>query len=146
RTLNGEVLYEKTDYGEGQPNDQALNLRTRVFKSYDAAGVVTNMGYNAATNRDESYDFKGNLLRSFRQLVADYKALPDWFAALFVLEDDVFTSSTEFDALNRPVATVSPDGSMFRFTYNKAKLLDRVDIYLRGSQTATPVVTKIDYD
>ncbi len=146
RALNGEVQYEKTDYGEGQPNDQALNLRTRVFKQYDAAGVVTSMGRNVVTNRDESYDFKGNLLRSSRQFVEDYKALPDWSGVLPTLQPKAFTSSTQFDALNRPVAATTPDGSVFRPTYNEANFLERVDINLRGAQAATPFVTNIDYN
>ena len=55
----------------------ALNLRTRVFQHCDAAGVVTNKATNPATSRMKAYDFKGNLLRSSRSFVADYKALPD---------------------------------------------------------------------
>jgi hypothetical protein len=34
RTMAG-LLYEKIDYGEGQENDQALNLRTRVYQHFD---------------------------------------------------------------------------------------------------------------
>jgi RHS repeat-associated protein len=145
-TLNGEVQYEKTDYGEGQPNDQALNLRTRVFKRYDSAGIVMSMGHNAITNRDEAYDFKGNLLRSRRQFVEDYKTLPDWSAALPALQQDSFTNSTQFDALNRPVAVTTPDGSVARPTYNEANLLERVEINLHGAEAATPFVTNIDYN
>ena len=33
---------------------------------------------NPVTNQQEAYDFKGNLLRSTRQFVADPKALTDW--------------------------------------------------------------------
>jgi len=146
RTLNGEVQYEKTDYGEGQPNDQALNLRTRVFKHYDCAGIVTNMGLNPVTNQNEAFDFKGNLLRSSRQLVEDYKDLPNWSSALPTLQQDIFTNSTRFDALNRPVAVTTPDGSILLPTYNEASLLERVDINLRGVQPATPFVTNIDYN
>ena len=35
--------------------------------------MVTSMGRNPATGTDEAFDFKGNLLRSTRQLVEDYK-------------------------------------------------------------------------
>jgi len=146
RTLNGEVQYEKTDYGEGQPNDQALNLRSRVFKRYDTAGIVTSMGHNAVTNQDEAYDFKGNLLCSSRQFVEDNKALPDWSAALPALQQDGFTNSTQFDALNRPVAVTTTDESVVHPTYNEANLLEQVDINLRGAQAATPFVTNIDYN
>jgi hypothetical protein len=38
-----EMLFEETEYGEGQDNDVQLNLRTRVFRVRDGAGVVTSM-------------------------------------------------------------------------------------------------------
>ena len=129
RTLAAEVLFQKTAYGEGQANDLALNLRTRVFQTYDSAGVVTNMGHNSLTNLDEGYDFKGNLRRASRQFVADYQALPNW-AAPPVLAPDVFTTSTQYDALNRPVSGVSPDGSVVTPTYNEANLLATLSVNL----------------
>ena len=133
RTLAAEVLFQKIAYGEGQPNDQALalNLRTRVFQTSDGAGIVTNMGHNSATNQDEGFDFKGNLRRGSRQFVADYKALPNW-AATPTLAPDVFTSSTQYDALSRPVSGVSPDGSVVTPTYNEANFLETVSVNLQG--------------
>lgn len=146
RTLNAEILVEKTTYGEGQPNDQALNLRTRAFQHHDTSGVVTSMGHNAATNLDEAYDFRGNLLRSSRQLVADYKALPDWSGGAPVLQTEIFNRSTRYDALNRPIAATTPDGSVIRPTYNAAKLLEHVEVNLRGAATATSFIANIDYN
>jgi len=58
-----EFLAERTVYGEGQPGDLALNLRGKPFRQFDGAGIVTY----------ERHDFKGNLLRSTRQLLEDYK-------------------------------------------------------------------------
>ena len=75
RVLDRDVLFQKTEYGEGHANNVALNLRTRAFRSYDNAGIVNS----------EEYDFKGNLLRGTRQLAADYKSIPNWSAAV-VLE------------------------------------------------------------
>src|SRR5260370_19055514 len=40
RTLNRDVLFETIEYGEGQPKDSELNLRTRIFKHSDTAGVT----------------------------------------------------------------------------------------------------------
>jgi RHS repeat-associated protein len=145
RTLAAEVLFQKVVYGEGQANDQALNLRTRMFQTCDAVGVVTSMGHNSVTNQDEGFDFKGNLLRGSRQFVADYKALPNWDATP-ALAPDVFMSSTQYDALNRPVSGVSPDGSVVTPTYNEANFLETVSVNLQGAATATPFVTNIDYD
>ena len=54
------ISAEHVLYGEGQTNDQALNLRTRIFQQFDGAGVATN----------NQFDFKGNLLNSTRQLLS----------------------------------------------------------------------------
>ena len=60
----------RTVYGEStHPNPEASNLRGKVVELLDQAGVVTS----------DAYDFKGNLLRSPRQLGAvDYKTTLDW--------------------------------------------------------------------
>jgi RHS repeat-associated protein len=146
RVLNCEFLFQKTEYGEDKSNDVALNLRTRVFKAYDNAGVVTSVGTNPLTNTDEAYDFKGNLLRGTRQVAADYKGIPDWSGAV-VLESQVFTSSTTYDALSRPISLVSSDNSEIKLTYNEANLLEQVvHARLRGVAEWTTFVTDIDYN
>ena len=142
RTTGGEVLYEKITYGEGQP--AGLNMRTRIFQHADAAGMVTNMGTNPVTNQNEGFDFKGNLLRGSRALVADYKKLPDWSTPPPTPES--FDSSTQYDALNRPIALTTPDGSTIRPAYNEANLLESETVNLRGAAAVTPFVTNIDYN
>jgi YD repeat-containing protein len=144
RTLAGEILHERMVYGERQPNDEALNLRTRVFQHYDMAGVVTNKGLNTSTNQEQAFDFKGNLLFDSRGLVADYKDLPNWSTPPEITES--FTSGTQYDALNRPITLTTPDGSVVRPVYNEANLLENVDVNLRGAAAATPFVTNIDYN
>jgi RHS repeat-associated protein len=146
RTLPAEVLFEEFIYGEGQPNDQALNLRTRVFEHRDMAGLVTNMGHNAATGKDEAYDFKGNLLRSSRQFVQDHKMLADWSGAPPAFLPDDFESATQYDAMNRPTASVMPDGSVLHPAYNEANLLEAVAVNLRGAATAASFIRNIDYN
>src|SRR5262249_40900482 len=112
-----EILCGRTDYGEGQPDDAKLNLRTRAARQFDDAGVLTN----------EEYDFKGNLLRGSRQLATDYKNAPDWSAAPApALEAEIFTTSTTYDALNRAVTVTTPDNSVSLPTYNEANLLERL--------------------
>ena len=126
-------LAEKTVYGEtlGANN----NHRTRVHQVFDGAGQVSS----------EAYDFKGNLLRSQRKLLPDYRHPVKWEENP-VPNDGTFVSSTGYDALNRPVSVTTPDSSVYRPTFNEANLLDRVDVNLRGSSAATPLVTNIDYD
>src|SRR5262249_20740667 len=146
RTLNRDVLFARSEYGEGQTKDIALNLRTRVFKHFDSAGVVTNMGRNLLTAQDEAYDFKGNLLRSSRTLGDDYKKLYDWQTDTVQPTWETFSSSTTYDALNRPTAVTAPDKSVYHPTYNEANLLDRVEVNLRGAAVATSFVNNIDYN
>src|SRR5262249_15194905 len=91
-TENGvERLVERTVYGEGE--GAATNHRTRVFQTFDSAGIVTK----------EVYDFKGNLLHSKRELLSDYKGYVDWQQNP-ALGGGSFYSSMTLDALNRPSA------------------------------------------
>jgi len=153
---NFEVLAERTvfvdrpDSGLTVEQTQAANLRGRIHQHYDGAGVVTN----------EQYDFKGNLLRSNRQLTSDHRRQVDWsplselieiqeiakHAAPLLDQNEKFTISTEYDALNRPTALTTPDASVIRPVYNEANFLEQVNINLRGDQTPTPFITRIDYD
>ncbi|MGH8491098.1 MAG: RHS repeat domain-containing protein [Gammaproteobacteria bacterium] len=132
---SSERLIGRTVYGETRPNPEASNLRGKVVQLFDQAGVVTT----------EDYDFKGNLLQNRRQLAREYKATLDWFAGV-PLEPAVYTSSSRFDALNRPTEQIAPDNSVYRPTFNEANLLEKVDVNLRGATVPTPFVTDIDYD
>ncbi|HXH09025.1 MAG TPA: toxin TcdB middle/C-terminal domain-containing protein [Alphaproteobacteria bacterium] len=150
RTLDRDVLLERYEYGEGQANDSALNLRARVLRHYHSAGVVTNLGHNPLTNQDEAYDFKGNLLRSTRRLPQDYHTIPDWSGTV-AFAAEAFHTSTTYDALNRPVTLQAPDHSTIRSAYNAANLLERVEANVRGAQTdGQPVwtlfISHIDYN
>ncbi|WAK00594.1 SpvB/TcaC N-terminal domain-containing protein [Methylobacter sp. YRD-M1] len=155
-----EILFGKTIYGESpetgltEGERQRVNLRGKVFRQFDAAGIVTNYGTNPATTEPEpeAYDFKGNLLRSQRQLAREYKATLDWLIPANVpLETEVYTSSSRYDALNRPTELTSPhtqtmQSSVYRPTFNEANLLEKVEVNLRGATTATPFVRNIDYN
>jgi RHS repeat-associated protein len=165
---NREIQFEKVVYGDTPSNglsDAAklqLNLRGKPYQQFDTAGVVVSKGQNPATGAEEAFDFKGNLLRSTRQLIQDYKKTPDWSQAP-VLEIEMFSSSTRYDALNRPVQMVAPHSNkpgsklnVIRPGYNEANLLERVDLW--GGQTNEPtallspstasdrIVKNIDYD
>ncbi|TDR82724.1 SpvB/TcaC N-terminal domain-containing protein [Paludibacterium purpuratum] len=148
RTLGREVVYQKTEYGEAQHDAAARNLRTRPYRQFDAAGIVTS----------ERYDFKGNVPETHRQLLNDYKDLPDWDDA-----GEVFSSQSVFDALNRPVQMLLPYSqqsaagyTVLRPAYNRANLLDRIDCWLdlparpsailaRTGASLRPI-EQIDYD
>lgn len=133
-TENGaERLAERTVYGEGQGD--AANHRGQIFQRYDGAGVISNV----------AYDFKGNLLTQRRELLPTYKVVVNWLQNP-AASDGTFTSSTTFDALNRPLTITSPDDSVYRPAFNEANLLDKVEVELRGAGTATAFVTNVDYN
>jgi RHS repeat-associated protein len=137
-----EVLVEQTVYGEMQPNPEAKNLRGNVYQVFDQAGVVTSI----------EYDFKGNLLESSRQLAKEYKKTLNW-SAVHELEKETFTSSTTYDALNRPIQLTAPHSdkpntkiNLIRHIYDEANLLDRVEANLRDDAKVTTFVENIDYN
>jgi len=166
------LLVDRIEYGEppagASPtevaNAEKLNLRTRILRHSDSAGIATNASLDASGKPAEAYDFKGNLLASTRQLVSDYKTIPDW-SQQPTLDAETFTGHTRYDALNRPIQSIAPRSSLGRGKvnviqpgFNEANLLERVDVWLE--QTAEPVglldpeieavspvgVANIDYD
>ena len=178
RTLNLNILVDKIEYGEPPANasqadlDRALrlNLRTRIYRHFDSAGVAANAQLDTNGNPTAAYDFKGNVLRSTRKLVSDYQNIPDWSSVPQPpLDDETFTSSTRYDALNRPVQSIAPHSSLthaqhpnkinvIQPVFNEANLLERVDVWLEraaepaslldpSNVAASPVgVSNIDYD
>ncbi|MET0476055.1 MAG: SpvB/TcaC N-terminal domain-containing protein [Mycobacterium sp.] len=133
--LSGELLRERTEYGEGQADDTRLNLRGTVFRHHDGSGVATN----------DACDFKGNTLMASRQLVRDCANAPDWSKDV-ELDERVFVSRNRFDALNRSTAAIAPDGTVVRATYNEANLLSGLEADLRGAVETTVFVADVDYN
>lgn len=156
------VLAERLVYGEGHTKAVERNLRGQLYRQYDGAGVVTN----------KVFDFKGNLLEGSRQLTnkpEHYRSRMNWFPTLEIpqdftqqeglvdskaiqasaktlLETKKYKSTTDYDALNRPVAMVSPDKSVTRPMYNEANLLEKMRVQVKGKGPVTAYVENIDYD
>lgn len=157
-----QVLTERMIYGEQHPQAESRNLRGSLYLHFETAGVVS----------VDAIDFKGNPLRASRRLATEYKKVIDWRvveAALpvaatapiaiemleptlsMLLETDTYTSTTSYDALNRPIEITSPhtptmQASIIRPAYNEANLLEGVEANLLGTAVATAFVTNIDYD
>jgi RHS repeat-associated protein len=147
-----EIVVGRSVYGEMQATPEGKNLRGKVFQVRDQAGIVTS----------DEYDFKGNMLRSQRQLAQDYKASLDWSAAV-PLQAETYRSRTRYDALNRPTQLIAPYSDQPGATinvvepiFNEANLLERVHAWL--NQNAEPAgwldpdtavlhaVTNLDYN
>lgn len=122
-TRGVSVLYQRVEYGEGQANAAANNLRGRVFRQSDGAGLVTHW-----------YDFKGNITAQARELAPGYKTVIDWAAAQPAGER--FVAATRYDALNRPIQIVAPhlddaaaNRNVVQPVYNEANLLDKLLVW-----------------
>lgn len=127
-------------YGESMPGPERFNQRGKKVLSYDQAGLL----------RNDEYDFKGNLLRSRRELAADYKTTLNW-ASEVLLEAESYETRTRYDALNRAIEITAPDSSLIRPSYNEANLLNAVEANLRGEEEDgeriwTSFVADIDYN
>jgi RHS repeat-associated protein len=157
-----EILLERSVYGKNQPD---RNLNGQLFRHYDGAGLASY----------ERYDFKGNLLESARQLAADYDKAPNWMplenlsaaadldaaAAALLSSGDRYLAATRFDALNRPIQTITPHRAGARMDviqtiYAPNGLVDQVDVWIREVNAPTAwldtgtaeqhAVTAIDYN
>ena len=122
-TRSGQVLFERTEYGEGQPNAVTNNLRGRVFQQFDAAGSVT-----------YRYDFKGNVTGQIREVAPGFKVAINWAAAQ--PRGERFIAATQYDALNRPTQILAPHiddaaakRNIIQPVYNEAKLLEKLHIW-----------------
>ena len=145
-TFPQEILFEERVYGDSpgtgltETQEQQANVRGRLFRVSDGAGVLSTA----------LYDFKGNSLTATRQFTADYKNAPDW-SQNPALETQVFTNANQYDALNRAIVVTAPDGSVYVPTFNLTGLLETVAVNLQGTQQNgqpvwTEFVTNIDYD
>ncbi|MFE4824124.1 SpvB/TcaC N-terminal domain-containing protein [Streptomyces sp. NPDC056704] len=144
RTLGRDVVVDRIEYGEPPPGAtqqevalaERLNLRTRVLRHFDGAGLATNARLDTAGWPVEAYDFKGNLLRGTRRLLADPTALADWGQSP-ALTAERFETATRYDALNRPVQSVAPRSdtgsggrNVVQVRHDEAGRLARVDVWL----------------
>ena len=124
------IVASGVEYGENIVNDKTNNLRSAIHRQYDQSGVVNN----------NKFDFKGNLLESSKQLADDYQNTVDWTNIPAVgLEAEIFTGSTDYDALNRPIRSVTPNtvpNTAYEILpgYNEAGLLNKVDVKLTRKQ------------
>jgi RHS repeat-associated protein len=138
RDVAGEAvgLRERIDYGDKLPDGKDRNAIGRPIEKRDEAGSIT----------IDRYDFKGNVLASTRQVLADdlFTAAPlvadvrpyrvDWsLPAAPVLEPRDYRIDYVYDALDRNTALFLPKDVTGRRrhmarTFNRAGLLESVTV------------------
>jgi len=136
-SINGsdELAITRTYYGEVAANAEVKNLRGRVTRVEDQAGVAT----------IEAYDFAGAPLARTRQLATAYRDVLDWQTGP-ALEPEVYTRTSEYDAMGREVAMTAPDGTRMRFEYDRANRRTTIGATLPGATTETTFVSSIQYN
>jgi RHS repeat-associated protein len=130
-------VYERIFYGEAEAAAEANNLKGKVVRFYDTAGL----------SAVDEYDIKGEPLVNRRRLFADYKSVPNWTDAnlAVTLEAEEYASSTVRDALGRSTEIVGPDGAVEQITYNEAGLLQSKQFQHVAGPLET-IVVNIDYN
>ncbi len=179
----GEILTERLIYGEGHP-EAGRYLKGRLFRHYDGAGVAELSRYDFKENPIAS----GRQLSALTPPTAQagtageryYPTTVDWSplaalgtgpvlnlaaldaaAAPLLIANDMYVSTSRFDALNRPIQSVLPHvaagkPSVVQPSYNVAGLLETVDVWVRAaaapgallnSATADEhAITNVDYN
>jgi RHS repeat-associated protein len=144
-----EILFNYVVYGDRHPNAQQLNLLGTTHEIFDQAGMV----------RVPEVDFKGNPKNVEQVLTKDYKNSINWnaltgqpdyvsmqAAAASALENEVFNASSVYDALNRPMRVVLPDGTVLVPTYNETNFLSSLQAQIRGQGAFVDFLKDQDYD
>ncbi|KAI0435139.1 65kDa B protein-domain-containing protein [Xylaria sp. FL1042] len=135
-----EKLIINHEYGEGQPNDKAHNLRGQLYKTLDQSGLSI---YAA-------YDFKRNLVQYHTTFATDYKSVLDWSVAgdsiSQMLEKERYTDHARYDAQSRPCETTAVDGSRISRIYNVSGQLDSIQVSRGGDPSSwTKYIASVTY-
>lgn len=163
RVITPEETEEVTEYlryGESFSGAVAANLRGRLWRAYDGAGLLEH----------GQHDFHGNLLATSRRLPKAHRGTVDWAEVVAATttedredaEDEVllaeaFEASSTYDALGRAREVVPPrstDGAvpatharLVRQTYNQAGLLATVEAQFGTDESAfTTIVSGVTYN
>ena len=155
RTLRAGASTTVTElftYGENLQDGAARNLRGRLHREFDQAGVVIH----------DRYDRHGNVLASRRRLARAVRTDPDWSpldaaaaagddaalaaAAEPLLEPGSHATTCAYDALGRTTSCTAADSTQTRWRYDEAGFVRAVDARLRGAATWTAFVTDTTSD
>lgn len=145
-----EILFNHIVYGDRHPDAVALNLLGVPHLVFDQGGMI----------RVPELDFKGNPHSADRILARDYQQYLDWSAVAAETQygaiqaaaepdlemAEVFTSTSLYDALNRPTRVTLPDGTVLVPTYNEIGLLARLQAQLRGNGALIEFLKEQDYN
>ena len=133
----------RTIYGESL-NDvaaaQAKNLRGQVYQHYDSSGL----------SQVQSYSLHGQPLSSRRQLRTAYKTEANWPTSesdrTALLNSEVFTYATSYDALGRPIQEIDADSNIREPEYHISGRLNKLKVQPQGEANLSEYVQGISYN
>lgn len=120
------ILAEILTWGENVADAAANNLWGRLYQERDQAGLVTH----------GSYDLKGEVLLSTRQLLADRRQTNVDWSTPPVLEDHAYSTALSRDVQGRVLSHRADDGSLGTTAYS---LSGRLDTVTAQTTAAAPV-------
>ncbi|QJD82970.1 SpvB/TcaC N-terminal domain-containing protein [Cohnella herbarum] len=131
-------VVERMEYGDGEDNPEAKNLRGRVIRHYDTGGRT----------ETPEFDFKGQPMSMTRTLYRNYKEIANWIYANPEddLEEESFTIRTVTDAIGRIVRQIVPDGRILVPVYNKAGLLKGEKVIHTDGNATESYINDINYN
>ena len=135
------VVYGDTP-GSGAP--EKCNMNGQVYQNYDSAGLTT----------ISAYSLGGKPQELSRQLLKDYKTEVNWEAidpldpatAASLLEMQVYTTSTFYDALDRVTLAIDPDQNETQPEYLLSGLLNKLSLTTADNGLTTHYVNGISYN
>ena len=139
------MLVGRTVYGEAQPDPGGEQPARKGLPDYSI---------RRASSPATSTTSRATCCSSRRQLAADYKNTLDWSESPSPLKAETFTSSTAYDALNRPIELIAPHSDQPGAKVNVIQPgLQRGQpagrrmrwLNLHGRSRYVPCVTAIDY-
>jgi len=101
---------EQIIYGK----DTATNSIGQIAEIYAQDGKTT-----------FEYDFKGNIVFLQKQFTQAHNMVTNWEDNV-ILQNEQFVSQTEYNALNRPIKLIHPDGTEISYVYDKGGFLQKV--------------------
>ena len=92
---------------------RALNLRTRIYRHFDSAGVATNAGSMPTATRPRPTTSRATCCAARAAWSATTRPSPTGCCNP-QLDAETFEGSTRYDALNRPIQSIAPHSSLTR--------------------------------
>ncbi|MEE9356702.1 MAG: SpvB/TcaC N-terminal domain-containing protein [Methylococcaceae bacterium] len=133
-------MTERLVYGESIDPAEAKNRNARgqLISHHDQAGVL----------RARRYGVSGLLLESDRQLSRDYKQEPDWSDPDRVLLDDpVYTTQLQYDALERIKQQHLPDDTQRNFHYARGDGIQEVHLSTDDGEITDQIfLSEVEYN